>query len=291
MLVQVKRSQNWLTRYFVNYPLQWRHNGRDNVSNHQPHDCLLNCLFRRRSKKTSKLRVTGLCVGNSPGTGEFPAQMASNAENVSIWWRHHVDGSIRYTVGKTTSHTLIFPLQWLIMSAMASQIPSVSIVYLNVCSGTVQRKHQSSVSLAFVWGIHRWPILQNDVYYYLGNVCKVVLGVKHSWCHGSWRKSRWCQNGPSITVRMTLTVTHIWTRRRIEDTTSARNAWIISCQISLRESANSWSVTGWLSRRRISPQFVLHFFFNSALVKMAFMFKKERLTLPNSLSEMLSTPF
>ena len=70
--------------------LQWRHNGSDSVSNHQPHDCFLNRLFRRRSKKTSKLRVTGLCAGNSPGTGEFPAQMASNAENVSIWWRHHV---------------------------------------------------------------------------------------------------------------------------------------------------------------------------------------------------------
>ena len=41
-------------------------------------------------KKTLKLCVTGLCVGNSPVTGEFPAQMASNAENVSIWWRHHV---------------------------------------------------------------------------------------------------------------------------------------------------------------------------------------------------------
>ena len=40
-------------------------------------------------KKTSKLHVTGLCVGNSPVTGEFPAQMASNTENVSIWWRHH----------------------------------------------------------------------------------------------------------------------------------------------------------------------------------------------------------
>ena len=36
-----------------------------------------------------KLHVTGLCVGNSPGTGEFPAQMASYAENVSNWWRHH----------------------------------------------------------------------------------------------------------------------------------------------------------------------------------------------------------
>ena len=70
-------------------PLQWRHNGRDSVSNHQPHDCLLNRLFRRRSRKTPKLRVTGLCAGNSPVTGEFPAQMASYAEKVSIWWRHH----------------------------------------------------------------------------------------------------------------------------------------------------------------------------------------------------------
>ena len=65
-------------------------NGHDSVSNHQPYDCLLNRLFRRRSKKTSKLRITGLCVGNSPVTGESPAQMASNAENVSIWWPHHV---------------------------------------------------------------------------------------------------------------------------------------------------------------------------------------------------------
>ena len=70
--------------------LQWRHNGHNGISDHQPHDCLFNRLFRRRSKKTSKLRVTGLCVGNSPVTGEFSAQMASNnAENASIWWRHH----------------------------------------------------------------------------------------------------------------------------------------------------------------------------------------------------------
>ena len=56
----------------VHTPLQWRHNGRDGVSNHQPHDCLLNRLFRH--------------------------------------------------------------------------------------SGADQRKHQCSVSLAFVWGIHRWPV-------------------------------------------------------------------------------------------------------------------------------------
>ena len=65
------------------HSLQWRHDGHDSISNHQPHNCLLNRLFRRISKITSKLRVTGLSEGNSP---EFAAQMASNAENVSIWW-------------------------------------------------------------------------------------------------------------------------------------------------------------------------------------------------------------
>ena len=52
--------------------LQWRHNDHDSVSNYQPRDCLLNRLYRRRSKKTSKLRVTGLCVGNSPGPVNSP---------------------------------------------------------------------------------------------------------------------------------------------------------------------------------------------------------------------------
>ena len=51
---------------------------------------ILNRSFRLKSKKTSKLRVTGLCKGNSPVTGEFPAQRVCNAKNVSIWWRHHV---------------------------------------------------------------------------------------------------------------------------------------------------------------------------------------------------------
>ena len=61
-------------------PWEWRHNERDGVSNYQRLGCLHNRLFRRISKKTSKLRVTGLCEGNSPVTGEFPAQRASNAD-------------------------------------------------------------------------------------------------------------------------------------------------------------------------------------------------------------------
>ena len=51
-----------------------------------------------RWKDTWKLRVTGLCVGNSPVTGEFPAQRASNAENVTIWWRHHARHNKVWTV-------------------------------------------------------------------------------------------------------------------------------------------------------------------------------------------------
>ena len=62
----------WANYYGSAQPLRWRQNGRDSVSNHQPHDCLFNRLFRRRSKKTSKLRVTGLCVGNSPGPVNSP---------------------------------------------------------------------------------------------------------------------------------------------------------------------------------------------------------------------------
>ena len=92
-----EKSEQGLSKISVNFSvkgnfyfaLQWRHNGRDGVSNHQSHDCLLNRLFRRRSKKTSKLRVTGLYAANSPVTGEFAAQRARNAENVSICWRHH----------------------------------------------------------------------------------------------------------------------------------------------------------------------------------------------------------
>ena len=71
--------------YRTQYPVQWRHDEHGGVSNHPRLECLLTRLFRRGSKKISKLRVTGLCEGNSLETGEFPAQRVSNAENVSIW--------------------------------------------------------------------------------------------------------------------------------------------------------------------------------------------------------------
>ena len=56
--------------------------------------------------------------------------------------------------------TMIQDVQYIhyIMRAIASQITSLTIVYSTVYSDADQRKHQSSASLAFVWGIHRWPV-------------------------------------------------------------------------------------------------------------------------------------
>ena len=82
---------------FFSITLQRRHNERDDVTNLRRLHCLLNCCFRRRSKKMSKLRVTGL-ARNSPVTGEFPAQRVSNVENVSISWRHHESAANEYGV-------------------------------------------------------------------------------------------------------------------------------------------------------------------------------------------------
>ena len=87
---QARVSAHWRDPY----SLQWCYTERDGVSSYRPDDCLLNCLFRHMWKKTSKLRITGLCEGNSPVTGEFPTQRASNAKDVSIWWCHHVQFSL-----------------------------------------------------------------------------------------------------------------------------------------------------------------------------------------------------
>ena len=86
---QKKQTKHGFYRVYEQTPaitlaLLWRHDGRDGVSHQQTPDCLLNRPFQRRSEKTSKFRVTGLCDGNSPMTGEFPAQRANSAEKLHL---------------------------------------------------------------------------------------------------------------------------------------------------------------------------------------------------------------
>ena len=119
--------------YFFLCTLRWRHNGCHSVSNPQPHDCLLNRLFRRRSKNTSKLRVTGLCTGNSAGTGEFAAQMACNAENVSIWWRHHVAVMFRYRSVLIQNSDLYKCMRFIKIRHQEYQNSNACLQYIQLC--------------------------------------------------------------------------------------------------------------------------------------------------------------
>ena len=71
------------------------------------------------------------------------------------------------------------------MSPTASQITSLGIVYSTVYSGADQRKHQSSASLAFAWGIHRGPV--NSPHKKASNAENVFI-----W----WRHHVWCREDP-----------------------------------------------------------------------------------------------
>ena len=149
---------------------------------------------RRRSKKTSKLRVTGLCEGNSPVNSphKWPVTRKIFPFDDVIMWiiiELHKNGQVirltaldiscnvedyhrrlqrwpgqsswqpfRFSVWHTVSWGFLCHYNDIIMGAIASQITSLTIVYWTVYSDADQRKHQSSVPLAFVWGIHRWPV-------------------------------------------------------------------------------------------------------------------------------------
>ena len=79
--------QTYGWRGLSSVPLQWRHNGCDVVLDYRRLDCMLKRLFKRSLVKTSKLRSLA-----TVREGGFPSQRVSNAENVSIWWRHHATG-------------------------------------------------------------------------------------------------------------------------------------------------------------------------------------------------------
>ena len=71
-----------------------------------------------------------------------------------------------------------------VMNAMASQIAGVPVIYSTVCSRGDQRKHESSASLAFVRGIHRWPVNSP----HKGSVTRKKFHLMTSLCryHGRW---------------------------------------------------------------------------------------------------------
>ena len=97
----------------LRFSLQWRHNVCDGVSNLQPRDCSLNRLFKAQIKEIFKALRHWPWWGEFTGDLWIPAQRASNAENVSIWWRHHVYIVVlRVASGDCHKAILVTSQQW-----------------------------------------------------------------------------------------------------------------------------------------------------------------------------------
>ena len=96
----------------ITFCTERHYNKWDGVSNHRRLDGLLNRWFNSRSRKTSKLRITGLCEGNPPVSDGFPSQRVSNAENVSIRWRHHDSGLSCHVQNVVAISLPRFKTQW-----------------------------------------------------------------------------------------------------------------------------------------------------------------------------------
>ena len=92
--------------------ITWRHSDQDGVSNHEPRGCLLNRLFRRRSNKMSKLRVTGLCVRNSPGPvnsphkGPVTRKMFSFDDVIMSCWQNQLEATFKLS-GTMGAHSQV----------------------------------------------------------------------------------------------------------------------------------------------------------------------------------------
>ena len=177
----------------------------DDLWNYQPCDCLLNSSFKAQIKENIKAPRHCLYAGNSPMTGEFPAQRDSDTENASIRWRHHVKYVHDYSL-KVKPKELIFffwlaicfvtrchvisislnaiskvlslhPLQWRQNGRDSVSNHQTHDCLLNRLFRRRSKKASTSfASLAFVRGIHRWPVS----FPHKGSVTRKIFHVS---CH------------------------------------------------------------------------------------------------------------
>ena len=136
----------WVKKSFLNFakfqfnPVHVHSMGRHKTNWLEHIDCFIHILW---------LLMTWLCKEPSPSSaGIFQPQVP----------KHYND---------------------IIMSTMVSQITSLTIVYSIIYSGTDERKHQSSASLAFVWGIHRWPVSSPYITWKMFPFDDVIMGLRH----------------------------------------------------------------------------------------------------------------
>ena len=151
---------------------------------------LLIGLFRRRSKKTSMLRVTGFCERDPSVTGGFPSQRANNAENVSIWWRLHVKGTFceLYNKGSTS---LLADMQKKLDNWQLTSFINIAIFFISgwYIGRVPERQSFCNVSINIMWlyeGINInnhfvsvyvicWMYLSRNKCHLLSKYCRLCL--------------------------------------------------------------------------------------------------------------------
>ena len=165
--------------YSCRATLQWRHNERDGVPNHRRLDGLFNHFFRRRSKKRSKLCVTGLCEGNSPVTSPHKGPVARKMLMTSSWtqqivtlWHGHPYRITSPLWGESTSDpwiTVTKGYKAIVFSSMLNQQSSCwwfetpwgscNVIILNLMTSPYHQYEWSKPSgLVRGKGV-RWPLL------------------------------------------------------------------------------------------------------------------------------------
>ena len=134
-------------------PLEWCHNERDDIWNHRRLDYLLSRLFRRRSKRTTMLRVTGLCEGKS-----------------TTWWRHHV------TQATNCSHE---PSDYQRMKTQSSAFTVLCEGNTRVSSGFSLQRASNMESVSMSWRHHGMEKLgiSHDAYSHFLSVGTVLCTI------------------------------------------------------------------------------------------------------------------
>ena len=156
----------------------------------------------------------------------------TQAENNQLFWQsHHSDVT---------------------MSAMASQISGASIVYSTVGSGADQGKHQSTASLVFVMGIHRWPV--NSLHKW-PVTRKMLMTSSWSWDSFYLRFFIWAHN-PSFLINMHLAVSH-WRRVTHICVSKITGIGLHNGLSPGRRQASIWTNTGILSIGPLGMNFIL----------------------------------
>ena len=89
---------------------------------------------------------------------EMDIENALNNDSITLWIGCGDESTCKFNFDCIYMRCGEIHYDDVIMSTIASQITSLTIVYLTIYSGADQSKHQSSASLAFVWGIHRGPV-------------------------------------------------------------------------------------------------------------------------------------